>query len=443
MAIAYDKLVPSLKNLLPAPTLDLLGRTIAFIRRLRELRASLFVWSVVLSRFSTGRPGFEEARRWYERLGGGRLFPRPFQMRFKSEAAVSLFEGAFAHAVDLWRDPQPRRPRHLLARKFADIVAIDTSWLQVDDELRPVFKGTHGMKAALKALLAVSVFGLVPLYGQLVAANVHDATLFPPLALFQAATLLLFDKGFVAYDRLRQIQQAGLLYLCPMRQDGNALVVGVRRAPARVRKALRTNPQGVWLRTLLPAGKPLRQVWDLDVEVRPKRALDRTRVPTRLVLVPGPRRKQYPYLTNLSPAQWSPAALRELYRLRWQVELVWKELKQHLNLETLPSKDPCAVQCFAWASLLGLALSRTVTAWLYPLARLVGLAAKIRPLLLTRALRATLRFLARALLRPPRQALPLLIDFADEILLEVRTLQPQREDSFQRLIPLLAVGGSP
>jgi DDE family transposase len=31
--------------------------------------------------------------------------------------------------------------------------------------------------------------------------------------------------------------------------------------------------------------------------------------------------------------------LRETYRLRWQVELIFKELKQHLSLEVLPSKD--------------------------------------------------------------------------------------------------------
>jgi hypothetical protein len=38
-------------------------------------------------------------------------------------------------------------------------------------------------------------------------------TLFPPLDLFVKGTLLLFDKGFVAYDRLRQIQAAALQLL--------------------------------------------------------------------------------------------------------------------------------------------------------------------------------------------------------------------------------------
>ncbi len=48
MATAYDTLIPALKKHLPEQGLDLLGRAVAFVRRLREIRASLFVWCVVL-----------------------------------------------------------------------------------------------------------------------------------------------------------------------------------------------------------------------------------------------------------------------------------------------------------------------------------------------------------------------------------------------------------
>src|SRR5690348_14297763 len=91
MSVGYDKLVPALKALLPDDALNLLGRAVCFIRRLREIEASRFIWSVVLGRFGTGRPAFEQARLWYQRLGGASLWPRPFQMRFKSAATVRLF----------------------------------------------------------------------------------------------------------------------------------------------------------------------------------------------------------------------------------------------------------------------------------------------------------------------------------------------------------------
>lgn len=436
MSVRYDKLVPALKALLPDDTLDGLGRAVAFIRRLREIRASAFVWSVVLSRFGSGRPGFEQARHWYRRLAGRELWPRPFQMRFKGAATVRLFERAFEDAVRGWR--RPTRARHRLARYFADVAVIDSSLVQLADELRPVFKGACAMAATLKVLLTISVFGLLPLHAQLVAGNRHDMPLFPPLDAFCKGTLMLFDKGFVAYDRLRQIRDAGHHYLCPMRLNGNAVVVRAHRAPAYVHRALRRHPEGVWLRDLLPADKRIGKAWDLDVLLWPKTpARSRQAVPSRLVLVPGPKQAQRPYLTDLERSSWSPPALAELYRLRWQVELVFKELQQHLNLEALNSKDRYAVQVFAWASLIALALSRTLTNWLCPLVDLAGLHSGFRPALTTRALRGTIRLLARAILAPPERALQYLELLAEDLLLEIRARDRERDDSFSRLIPLL------
>ena len=116
MSVRYDKLVPALKALLPDERLNFLGRAVAFIRRLRNIQASVFVWSVVLSRFGDGRPAFEQARQWYKRLGGAEIWPRPFQMRFKNARAVRLFERTFDDAVKNWRAPTRcrqtgRRPR--------------------------------------------------------------------------------------------------------------------------------------------------------------------------------------------------------------------------------------------------------------------------------------------------------------------------------------------
>jgi hypothetical protein len=321
MSVRYDKLVPALKTLLPDDRLTFLGRAVAFIRRLREIEASVFVWSVVLSRFGSGRPAFEQARQWYERLGGASIWRRPFQMRFKTPRAVRLFEHAFQTAVAPWRDPRRRRARHPLQRCFPDIVVWDSTLMQVADSLKKVFKGTRGSKASLKACVAITVFGLLPLFADIVAGHRHDMVLFPPLHIFQPGSLLLFDKGFACYARLRTITDAGHHYLCPMRLNGNALIVKVRAAPAYARKALRRHPDGVFLRDLLPAKKRLGRVWDLDVLVRPQaNATDKTWIRTRLVIVPGPKGKQHPYLTSLAPALWKPRALRELYRLRWQIE---------------------------------------------------------------------------------------------------------------------------
>jgi hypothetical protein len=173
-----------------------LGETTRFIKRLRNVTASAFVWSTVLSRFGLGTPGFEAARQWFIRLTGLHIHPRPFQMRFKSSEAVSLFEGAFETAVAPWRSVR-RLPRHPLARRFADIVAWDSSLIQVDDSLKTVFKGTRAAAASLKAVLGISIWGLLPVAARVVAGNRHDMMLGPAPELFRRGTLVLLDKGFV------------------------------------------------------------------------------------------------------------------------------------------------------------------------------------------------------------------------------------------------------
>jgi hypothetical protein len=440
MRSSYDELIPALKKLLPATTLGAVARAISFIRRLRRVRASVFVWAVVMSRFGHGRPGFEQARQWYRRLSGKTLAPRPFHLRFKSETSVTLFEKAFVQAVQPWLD-NPRKPSHPLARRFPDIVAWDSTPIQLADALRPFYKGTRHMKAALKVVLAISVYGLLPLYALMVPCNTQDMSLFPPWTLFRRGTLFLFDKGFAAYKRIQELVDNGHHFLCPMRLDGNPIVLGVHDAPSHVRKAVRKQSKGVPLRQLLTKNTRIYRSWDLEVRLIPWGQVPSSAKPrwiyARLVIVPGPRGKQRPYLTSLSASQWTPKALRELYRLRWQVELVFKELKQHLNLETMPSKNPHAVKVFAWASLIALALSRAVSTVVCPDIAAVGLERPLRFDLITRTLRASARLLGHALVAPFREALRLVQILFDEIRAGARPQNVRREDTFARLRALL------
>lgn len=438
MTASYDKLLEALKGRLPDNSVDALGRTVTFIRRLREIRACMFVWSVVMSRFGHGRPAFEQARQWYERLAGRSFWPRPFQVRFKSAGALALFKSAFEQAVAPWRTrAHARGIRHVLAKHVADIVVVDGSVIRVDDSLRSVFKGT-GKKgrsagaAMLKIILSISAFGGVPLAAQLAAGAEYDSNFFPKLDLFAPKTLFLFDKGFFVHSRLRAIHHAGHHFLCAMKRSGNPLVIAAVTAPRRVRDALDRQPRGIPLRELLPKTATITSNWDLDVIVDGLRC--------RLVIVPARDRKQRPYYTTLERATFLPRAIAETYRLRWQIELVFKELKQHLNLTSVPTKDPFAAQVLVWASLIALVISRLVTAWLWPANDRVGLAASRRPALTSRAIRGAALLFAEVLRPPSRFTEYAVAILGGALLQEVRaTRTTLRADTFRRLEQFLAL----
>jgi IS4 transposase len=64
--------------------------------------------------------------------------------------------------------------------------------------------------------------------------------------------------------------------------------------------------------------------------------------------------------TTLSP-RFSAAAILDLYRLRWQIELVFKRMKSILGLGHLPKKDPLSARAWLEGKLFtGLLIERMV-----------------------------------------------------------------------------------
>jgi hypothetical protein len=116
-----------------------------------------------------------------------------------------------------------------------------------------------------------------------------------------------------------------------------------------------------------------------------------------------------------------------------ELALVFKELKQHVNSTSVPTKDPRAVPVFVWASLIALALSRAVADWLMPLRHFNGLAFALRLAVVTRAVRGNVQLLGYAIHLPLQQARAFIAAFAERILDEARQRSPGREDSVERL----------
>jgi hypothetical protein len=66
-------------------------------------------------------------------------------------------------------------------------------------------------------------------------------------------------------------------------------------------------------------------------------------------------------VSNLDAATWSAAQLLALYRLRWQVELVFKRLKGLLQLDHLRARGPELAQVYLLGKLLGALLVERLT----------------------------------------------------------------------------------
>ncbi|MBI3496227.1 MAG: IS4 family transposase [Proteobacteria bacterium] len=66
-------------------------------------------------------------------------------------------------------------------------------------------------------------------------------------------------------------------------------------------------------------------------------------------------------LTSLDAASFTAADILALYRLRWQIELLFKRLKSLLHLDQLPAKDPDLARCWIYAKLIAALLLEEMT----------------------------------------------------------------------------------
>lgn len=66
------------------------------------------------------------------------------------------------------------------------------------------------------------------------------------------------------------------------------------------------------------------------------------------------------YITNIDVEALQPADIARAYAARWEVELLFEELKSHYRLDQIPSRKRHVVEAMVYVALLSLAASRAL-----------------------------------------------------------------------------------
>jgi len=81
----------------------------------------------------------------------------------------------------------------------------------------------------------------------------------------------------------------------------------------------------------------------------------------RLVAIYNPESEEHHfYLTNISQEILNASEIAAVYAARWEVELIFKELKSRYELDHITTKSPYAIEALIWISILTLLISRKV-----------------------------------------------------------------------------------
>src|SRR6267154_128670 len=178
-------------------------------------------------------------------------------------------------------------------------------------------------KAAVKMHTLLDLHGNIPTFISITDGKVHDVNILDEI-LPEAGAFYVMDRGYVDFERLFVFTLSAAFFV--VRTKSNILLQ--RRYSHPVDKTTGVRSDHTVILTAIDSVKaypdPLRRVSYLDVETR----------------------KRFKFLTNnfTLPA----LTIAQIYKARWQVELFFKWIKQHLRIKAFYGTSENAVKTQIW-----------------------------------------------------------------------------------------------
>jgi len=185
------------------------------------------------------------------------------------------------------------------------------------------YRGSH---AGIKMHTLLDLRGNVPAYIDVKPAKIHEIHTLDELAI-EPGSIYIMDRGYLDFERLYRLQQALAFFIIRARKDFRFRLLA--SSPIDKTTGLRCD-QTIRLKSFYPAQSypaPLRRIGYRDVDTE----------------------KSFVFLTNhfLLPTR----IIAQLYKGRWQVELFFKWIKQHLRIKAFYGLSPNAVKTQIWIAI--------------------------------------------------------------------------------------------
>lgn len=323
----------------------------------------------------------------------GFIRPCPFQKRFKQASAAAFFREALKLLVDSVVRSAGLALTGPLGR-FVDVRIYDGTGQRVPPRGRDALPACTRGKAGTKWMMGYSLKTGLLEHGLVDAETASETPLWKKLvAAFAPGVLYLFDLGFFERAMFASARAAGAHVL--MRLKTTAKVRVLSHASVNGRAPLPGWSLGYYLQGV---SKKRGTVFDLDVSWGKGKDL----IHLRLVGYAHKASSIRWYLTTVPRSLLTAHQVIGTYRLRWLIELLFRELKQTSDLGRSFTADPNAIAALTYGAMLAHALVRSVRIQA-ALANDVPLD-QLRPLACLHVARAYARELVDALAAPARAA---------------------------------------
>jgi len=184
-------------------------------------------------------------------------------------------------------------------------------------------------KGAVKLHLLLDHEGYLPTYAVITEGKRHEATVAKTWT-FAPGSILVFDRGYVDYAWFASLTLQGVFFVTRLKDNAVSRVVGSRAVPENrgIVKDELIELTGTGAAAKCPYTLRRVEVHDAD---------------TGETLV---------FLTN--HLTFGATTIARIYKDRWQIELLFKALKQHLKVKTFVGTSANALHTQIWTALIAL-----------------------------------------------------------------------------------------
>ena len=349
-AVAGEAVESALRGAFTAKIVDELRQQTGYNPRQRMITAQRLML-VVVEAFLMGQTlGFAALRAIFVRRFGF-VRPCPFQRRFKQSAAAAFFRAALERLVASVISAADLSLSGPLA-VFSDVRIYDGTGQRVPPRGRKALPGCTQGKAGTKWVMGYSIKTGLLEHGECAAETASESPLWRRLVpSFTPGALYLFDLGFFERQLFAAAQDAGAHVLMRLKKNAKVRVTG-----SLVDRSMAPIPYWSLSYFLGAVSRRRGTVFDLDVVWGKGKDV----IGLRLVGIAHTSRTIRWYLTTVPRSQLSARFVIQAYRLRWLVELLFREIKQAADAGRSFTADAHAVEAMTYGAMLAHVLVRSL-----------------------------------------------------------------------------------
>lgn len=343
----------------PPEWIEQTAKDVELIERERRVKAVPLFWSLVFGFGVQLQKNLAYLKRCYEQRIKSTISYGSWYDHLSPEL-TEFMKLSVQHGIE-YVAQSPNRQLGERLSGFSDVMIQDSTIIRLNAKLSKIFKATRTRKATAgaKVSLLVSAVANGPKSVTISSESKSEGKTLR-IGPWVKDRILLFDLGFFKYQMFARIVDNGGHLVSRLKKNADPLIIAVNNTcPGNSIDVVGKNFNDV-------LSKLKRQVLDVMVEIPFKRRKYNGRSSTdvkqfRVVAVLNEEEKKYhTYITDIGCDTLTAEEIAKLYGARWEIELIFKELKSRYAIDKIKTSKAHIVEALIWAAILTLIASRIV-----------------------------------------------------------------------------------